>query len=71
MDIKLNVNQIKQISSALSLNDVLNCIKEDYDSYLQFLKEELDNKEITKEEYEKELLSINNFIQQKSEEVNV
>lgn len=59
MNIHLSNSQIKQFSLAVSINDVLNCITNDYDNYLQFLKEELDNQQITKEEYNRELLSIN------------
>ena len=59
MDVQLSNNQIKQFSLAVSINDVLNCITNNYDNYLQFLKEELYNQQITKEEYDKELLLIN------------
>ncbi len=59
MNIHLSNSQIKQFSLAVSINDVLNCISNDYDNYLQFLNKELDNQQITKEEYNKELLSIN------------
>ena len=56
MDIKLGNEQIKQLSSALSINDVLDCIKNNSQSYLQFLNDELENKQITKTEYNKELI---------------
>ena len=46
IDIKLNNNQIKQFSLALSIDDVLNCIRKDYDSYLNFLNEEFENNEM-------------------------
>ncbi len=59
MNMHLSNSQIKQFSLAVSINDVLNCISNDYDNYLQFLNKELDNQQITKEEYNKELLSIN------------
>lgn len=59
MNIHLSNSQIKQFSLAVSINDVLNCITNNYDNYLQFLKEELYNQKITKEEYDKELLLIN------------
>lgn len=59
MNIHLSNSQIKQFSLVVSINDVLNCITNNYDNYLQFLKEELDNQQITKEEYDKELLLIN------------
>jgi hypothetical protein len=59
MNIHLSNSQIKQFSLAVSINDVLNCITNNYDNYLQFLKEELYNQQITKEEYDKELLLIN------------
>lgn len=59
MDIQLSNNQVKQFGLAVSINDVLNCISNDYDNYLQFLNEELDNQQITKEEYKKELCLIN------------
>lgn len=58
MDTTLSDSQIKQLSLSISMTDVLNCIKKDYDSYLNFLREELKNNEITKEEYKKELMLI-------------
>lgn len=69
MDVQLSNNQIKQFSLAVSINDVLNCISNDYDNYLQFLNEELDNQQITKEEYNKELLLIDK-IKMKKERYN-
>lgn len=58
MDTTLSDSQIKQLSLSISMTDVLNCIKKDYDSYLNFLREELKDNEITKEEYKKELMLI-------------
>lgn len=69
MDVQLSNNQIKQFSLAVSINDVLNCISNDYDNYIQFLNEELDNQQITKEEYNKELLLIDK-IKMKRERYN-
>ena len=69
MDVQLSNNQIKQFSLAVSINDVLNCISNDYDNYIQFLSEELDNQKITKEEYNKELLLIDK-IKMKKERYN-
>lgn len=69
MDVQLSNNQIKQFSLAVSINDVLNCISNDYDNYIQFLNEELDNQQITKEEYNKELLLIDK-IKMKKERYN-
>ena len=59
MDVKLSDKQIKQFSLTLSVDDVLNCIMKDIDSYINFLNAELECKAITQEEYEKELLLIN------------
>lgn len=59
MDIKLSDSQIKQLGLALTINDVLDCIKKDCDSYLTFLNQELKNKEITSEEYKKEINLLN------------
>lgn len=59
MDVKLSDKQIKQFSLTLSVDDVLNCIMKDIDSYMNFLNAELECKAITQEEYEKELLLIN------------
>ena len=59
MDVKLSDKQIKQFSLTLSVDDVLNCIMKDIDSYMEFLNDELKCNEITQEEYEKELLLIN------------
>ena len=56
MDVKLSDKQIKQFSLTLSVDDVLNCIMKDIDSYMNFLNAELECKAITQEEYEKELL---------------
>lgn len=69
IDIKLNHKQIKQFSLALSVDDVLNCIRKDYDSYLNFLNEELQNNEITKEEYNRELMLIQHLKLHEREEV--
>ena len=69
IDIKLNHKQIKQFSLALSVDDELNCIRKDYDSYLNFLNEELQNNEITKEEYNRELMLIQHLKLNEREEV--
>ena len=58
MDVKLDNEQIKQLSIALSINDVLDCIKKNYDSYLKFLEEELKNNKISQSEYNNELTSL-------------
>lgn len=58
MDITLSDNQVKQLSSTISINDVLNWIKKDFNNYAEFLNDELLNQEITKFEYEKELILI-------------
>ena len=58
MDITLSDNQVKQLSSKISINDVLNWIKKDFNNYVEFLNDELLNQEITKFEYEKELILI-------------
>lgn len=58
IDTTLNNNQIKKFSLTISIDDVLNCIKKDYDSYLNFLNEELKDNAITLEEYNKELMLI-------------
>lgn len=58
MDIILSNNQIKQLSLSVSINDVLDCIKKDYDSYLKFLDEELKKNKMTKKEYQEELILI-------------
>lgn len=58
MDIELTNNQIKQFSLSISITDVLDCIKKDYDSYLNFLNEELENNNINQEEYNRELLFV-------------
>lgn len=55
MDVVINDNQAKQFYLTMSVNDVLNCIKNNSESYLQFLDEELDNNRITEEEYKYEL----------------
>lgn len=68
-DIKLNNNQIKQFSLALSVDDVLNCIRKDYDSYLNFLNEELENDEISEEEYKREIMLIEHLKSKEVEEV--
>ena len=58
IDTTLNNNQIKKFSLTISIDDVLNCIKKDYDGYLNFLNEELKDNAITLEEYNKELMLI-------------
>ncbi len=55
MDISISDKQIKQLSLSISITDVLDCIRNDYDSYLEFLNNELNDNEITEEEYKKEL----------------
>ena len=55
MDISISDRQIKQLSLSISITDVLDCIRNDYDSYLEFLNNELNDNEITEEEYKKEL----------------
>ena len=57
-DIQLSNKQLKQLSLAITIEDVLECIKKDTDSYLIFLKEEFENEEITEEEYKKELILV-------------
>lgn len=69
MDIKLNHNQIKQFSLALSIDDVLNCIIKDYDGYLNFLNEEFENNKISEEEYNRELMLIEHLKLNEMEEV--
>ena len=58
MDVKLDNEQIKQLSIALSINDVLDCIKKNYDSYLKFLEEELKSNKISLAEYNNELTTL-------------
>lgn len=58
MDILLSDNQIKKLSLSISTNDVLDYIKKDYASYLQFLDEELKNNKMTKKEYQEEFMLI-------------
>ena len=55
MDIELSDKQVKQFALVVSLNDVLECIKKDIDSYLSFLNNELENEEITDMEYDNEM----------------
>ena len=55
MDIELSDKQIKQFALVVSLNDVLECIKKDINSYLLFLNNELENNEITEVEYNTDL----------------
>lgn len=55
MDIRLSDNQVKQISSSLSINDVLNCIYSNYEDYINYLKKELEDNKITKKDYEQEI----------------
>lgn len=69
VDTKLSDKQTKQLSLAISLNDVLNCIKKDLNSYLKFLNCELNNQEITRDEYKKELQLIENMKKENREEV--
>lgn len=61
MNIQINNNQIKQMSLNISKNDVLNFIINDYDSYILFLYNELNNNQITREEHNEELLSIDSL----------
>ena len=70
MDTTISDSQIKQLSLSISINDVLNCIRKDFDKYLRFLNEELQNNEITQAEYEKELLLIDRLKNQQREEEN-
>jgi len=55
MDVVINENLVKQLYLTMSVNDVLNYIKDNNDSYLQFLNEELSNDSITEQEYNYEL----------------
>ena len=55
MDVVINENLVKQLYLTMSVNDVLNHIKDNNDSYLQFLNEELSNDRITEQEYNYEL----------------
>lgn len=61
MDIKLQNKQIEQLSLALSVDDVLNCIRNNYDDYINFLNGKLKTNEITINEYNKELNLVNNL----------
>lgn len=70
MDIVINDNQAKQFYLTMSVDDVLNCIKNNSESYLEFLNEELDNKRITEEEYKNELTLFKQIII-KEEEIEV
>lgn len=70
MDIELTNNQIKQFSLSISITDVLDCIKKDYDSYLNFLNEELENNNINQEEYNRELLFVEELKNNERKEVN-
>lgn len=58
MDIRLSNNQIKQISSSLSINDVLNCIYSNYDDYIKFLEKELEDNKISRNDFEEEIKTI-------------
>ncbi len=69
MDTTLSDSQIKQLSLSISITDVLNCIKKDYDSYLNFLREELKDNEITNDEYKKELLLIRKLKKEQTEKM--
>lgn len=68
MDMILSDKQIRQLSLSISIIDVLNCLKKDYDSYLKFLDKELKANEITKVEYEKELMLFERFKSEQREE---
>lgn len=68
MDMIFSDSQIKQLSLSISIVDVLNCIKKDYDSYLKFLDNELKDNEITNIEYEKELMLIERLKSEQREE---
>lgn len=70
MDVVINDNQAKQFYLTMSVDDVLNCIKNNSESYLQFLNEELDNARITEEEYINELTLYKKIIN-KEEEIEV
>lgn len=70
MDIELTNNQIKQFSLSISITDVLDCIKKDYDSYLNFLNDELENKNINQEEYNRELKFVEELKNNERKEVN-
>ena len=70
MDVVINDNQAKQFYLTMSVDDVLNCIKNNSESYLQFLNEELDNTRITEEEYINELTLYKKIIN-KEEEIEV
>lgn len=70
MDIELTNNQIKQFSLSISITDVLDCIRKDYDSYLNFLSEELENNNINQEEYNRELLFVEELKNKERKEVN-
>lgn len=67
MDIKLSEEQIKQLSQALSIRDVLSCVVSNYDSYIDFLTTELKSNELTEAEYNNELLLIEKIIKQEKE----
>lgn len=69
MDIPISDKQIKQLSLSISITDVLDCIRNDYDSYLEFLNSELNNNEITEEEYKKELRLIDELKNDSRKEV--
>lgn len=66
MDIMLSDNQINQFSLEISIDDVLDCIRKDYDSYLDFLNNELNSKRISEKEYKKELKTIEELRKQRS-----
>lgn len=61
MNFELSDKQIKQLSQALSIDDVISCIKKDYQSYITFLNQELKDNEITEEEYKREISIIKQF----------
>ena len=72
MDITLSYSQVKQLSLSISITDVLDCIRKDYNSYLEFLNNELKDNEITEEEYKKELHLIKKLRSNESkEEINI
>lgn len=68
MDMILSDKQIRQLSLSISIIDVLNCLKKDYNSYLKFLYKEFKDNKITKVEYEKELMLIERLKSEQREE---
>lgn len=61
INVHLSDIQAKQLSISISMEDVLNCIKRDVDSYLSFVNEEYKNGEINEEDYQSELRLIDNI----------